>query len=62
MSETYPEIEKIFIREDHLIWKKKRAKDKGFSNLSEDYLKGYEDCYKKLRDKIRKLIENKGGK
>jgi len=53
------ELEKIFIDEDYLIWKKQRAIDKNYSSLNEDYLKGYRDCWNGLRDNVAKLIKKK---
>ena len=46
------ELEKIFINEDSLQYKKQRAKEKGCNNLTNDYIKGYRDCWKSLRNKI----------
>lgn len=60
MTEEYPEIERIVRDVDYSLWKKKRARDKGYSSLGEDYLKGYEDCLNKIRNDIRELIKKKG--
>ena len=46
------ELERIFIDEDRLQWKRQRAKEKGYSSFTDDYLKGYRDCWENLRDKI----------
>jgi len=45
------ELEKIFIDEDHLIWEKQRG-----NPSDNDYLKGYRDCWNRLRDNVASLI------
>ena len=65
INKDLKEIRESYIEEDYLLWRMKRTKDKGYSSLSEDYLKGYEDCLRKIGNKITKLIEkdmSKGGK
>jgi len=46
------ELERIFRDENYLQWKRQRAKERGYSSFTDDYLKGYRDCWKKLRDKV----------
>lgn len=49
-------LEKVFSDEDHLIWEKQRAIDKNYSSLTTEYIKGYRDCWNKLRDEIAEIL------
>ena len=46
------ELEGIFIDEDRLQWARQKARERNESGFTGDYLKGYRDCWNKLRDKI----------
>jgi len=52
------DLNEILIEVDYILWKKKRAKEKEHSSLTDDYIKGYEDCLKSINDKIKEKIEN----